>query len=40
MTVEEADLKQMSKVNWLRLGDSNTMFFSLSIKLGELGIPH
>lgn len=33
MAIEEADLKQRSKINWLKLGDTNFKFFNLSTKI-------
>lgn len=33
MAIEKVDLKQISKINGLKLGDINSKFFSLSIKI-------
>lgn len=33
LSMEDSGLKQRSKVNWLKLGDSSTMFFSLATKI-------
>lgn len=33
MNREDANLRQRSKANWLKLGDSNTRFFNLTTKM-------